>query len=203
MIPAYNKKGCAAFHSRRGSITSESLTSFPKENTTMPYSGFEPTQLQAKGHIHHIGWVTTAKVLKSMTSPICVLCDTGQDMTAAHLDECSALNDLNCIVKSCLNEADASRMTEYNEARSNEQKITSEHDVRRLRLSCPPRKPKIAGSTPATVDRFSGSENRWYACHMIMWHVKDPLSINLALVRSAKLNHDYSLKKITRHPTKV
>ncbi|GFT50904.1 hypothetical protein TNCV_1702061 [Trichonephila clavipes] len=27
------------------------------------------------------------------------LCDTGQDMTAAHLDECSALNDLNCIVK--------------------------------------------------------------------------------------------------------
>ncbi|GFX30974.1 uncharacterized protein TNCV_784581 [Trichonephila clavipes] len=32
-------------------------------------------------------------------SPICVLCDTGQDMTATHLDECSALNDLNCIVK--------------------------------------------------------------------------------------------------------
>ncbi|GFV04431.1 uncharacterized protein LOC103524116 [Trichonephila clavipes] len=36
-----------------------------------------------------------------VTSPICVLCDTGQYMTAAHLDECSALNDLNCIVKSC------------------------------------------------------------------------------------------------------
>ncbi|GFX62769.1 uncharacterized protein LOC103524116 [Trichonephila clavipes] len=34
-----------------------------------------------------------------VTSPICVLSDTGQDMTAAHLDECSALNDLNCIVK--------------------------------------------------------------------------------------------------------
>ncbi|GFX16008.1 solute carrier family 43 member 3 [Trichonephila clavipes] len=34
-----------------------------------------------------------------VTSPICVLCDTGQDMTAAHLDECSALNDVNCIVK--------------------------------------------------------------------------------------------------------
>ncbi|GFU78862.1 transposable element Tcb2 transposase [Trichonephila clavipes] len=32
-----------------------------------------------------------------VTSPICVLCDTGLDMTAAHLDECSALNDLNCI----------------------------------------------------------------------------------------------------------
>ncbi|GFT09205.1 uncharacterized protein LOC103524116 [Trichonephila clavipes] len=36
-----------------------------------------------------------------VTSPICVLCDTGQDMTATHLDECSALNDLNCIVKRC------------------------------------------------------------------------------------------------------
>ncbi|GFY16251.1 uncharacterized protein TNCV_2348961 [Trichonephila clavipes] len=34
----------------------------------------------------------------SVTSPICVLCNTGQDMTAAHLDECSALNDLNCVV---------------------------------------------------------------------------------------------------------
>ncbi|GFT93554.1 uncharacterized protein TNCV_329101 [Trichonephila clavipes] len=34
-----------------------------------------------------------------VTSPICVLCDTGQDMTAADLDEYSALNDLNCIVK--------------------------------------------------------------------------------------------------------
>ncbi|GFW43059.1 uncharacterized protein LOC103524116 [Trichonephila clavipes] len=34
-----------------------------------------------------------------VTSLICVLCDTGQDMTAAHLDECSALNYLNCIVK--------------------------------------------------------------------------------------------------------
>ncbi|GFV89277.1 uncharacterized protein TNCV_286101 [Trichonephila clavipes] len=34
-----------------------------------------------------------------VTLTICVLCDTGQDMTAAHLDECSALNDLNCIVK--------------------------------------------------------------------------------------------------------
>ncbi|GFU40849.1 uncharacterized protein TNCV_2466541 [Trichonephila clavipes] len=37
-----------------------------------------------------------------VTSPICVLCDTGQDMTAAHLDYCSALNDLNCIVKSTI-----------------------------------------------------------------------------------------------------
>ncbi|GFX53940.1 uncharacterized protein LOC103524116 [Trichonephila clavipes] len=45
-----------------------------------------------------------------VTSPICVLCDTGQDMTAAHLDECSALNDLNCIgipfLELCANKPD-------------------------------------------------------------------------------------------------
>ncbi|GFU52416.1 uncharacterized protein LOC103524116 [Trichonephila clavipes] len=33
-----------------------------------------------------------------VTSPTCVLCDTEQDMTVTHLDECSALNDLNCII---------------------------------------------------------------------------------------------------------
>ncbi|GFV88348.1 hypothetical protein TNCV_1241611 [Trichonephila clavipes] len=44
----------------------------------------------------HAGPLTTHF---DVTSPICVLCDTGQDMTAAHLYECSALNDLNCIVK--------------------------------------------------------------------------------------------------------
>ncbi|GFW54853.1 hypothetical protein TNCV_2654921 [Trichonephila clavipes] len=49
MIPAYNKKGCAAFHSRRESMTGESPASFPEENTAMPYSGFEPdpTRLHA------------------------------------------------------------------------------------------------------------------------------------------------------------
>ncbi|GFW95432.1 hypothetical protein TNCV_1721341 [Trichonephila clavipes] len=31
----------------------ESSTSFPEEDTTMPYSGLEPTRLQAEGHIHH------------------------------------------------------------------------------------------------------------------------------------------------------
>ncbi|GFW42489.1 hypothetical protein TNCV_4256841 [Trichonephila clavipes] len=60
MIPAYNKKGCAAFHSRRESITGESPTSFPEENSTMPYTGFEPepTRLQAEDHIHQTGWAT-------------------------------------------------------------------------------------------------------------------------------------------------
>ncbi|GFW14971.1 hypothetical protein TNCV_4659321 [Trichonephila clavipes] len=56
MMPAYIKKGCTAFHSRRES--DESPTSFPDENTIMPYSGFkpEPTRLQTEGHIHHTGW---------------------------------------------------------------------------------------------------------------------------------------------------
>ncbi|GFV39357.1 hypothetical protein TNCV_1230591 [Trichonephila clavipes] len=40
----------------RESITGESPTSFPEEETTMPYSGFEPSLLQAEGHIHHTGW---------------------------------------------------------------------------------------------------------------------------------------------------
>ncbi|GFU16157.1 hypothetical protein NPIL_85251 [Nephila pilipes] len=33
-----------------------------------------------------------------INSPVCILCDSGQVMTAEHLDECS-LNHLNCIVK--------------------------------------------------------------------------------------------------------
>ncbi|GFT24889.1 uncharacterized protein TNCV_3021731 [Trichonephila clavipes] len=51
MIPAYNKRDYAVFHSRRKSIPGESPTSFPID-TSIPYSGFEhePTQLQAKSH---------------------------------------------------------------------------------------------------------------------------------------------------------
>ncbi|GFS64315.1 hypothetical protein TNCV_3955181 [Trichonephila clavipes] len=58
MITVYYKKRCAAFHSRRESITGESPTTFLEENTTMPYSGFEPepVRLQAELHIHHTGW---------------------------------------------------------------------------------------------------------------------------------------------------
>ncbi|GFS76502.1 hypothetical protein TNCV_1621231 [Trichonephila clavipes] len=43
------EKGCAAFHSRRESISGESLTSF-LEDTSMPYSGFEPepSRIQAE-----------------------------------------------------------------------------------------------------------------------------------------------------------
>ncbi|GFX90249.1 transposable element Tc1 transposase [Trichonephila clavipes] len=61
MIPAYNKNRCAAFLSRRESITGERPISFLKKgNTTMSYLGFEaePTRLQAEGHSHHTGWAT-------------------------------------------------------------------------------------------------------------------------------------------------
>ncbi|GFX66354.1 hypothetical protein TNCV_343281 [Trichonephila clavipes] len=60
-----------------------------------------------------------------MTSPICVLCDTGQDMTAAHLDVCSALNDLNCIVKRFLQNhgPERSRIPESKLLQQRERKI--------------------------------------------------------------------------------
>ncbi|GFV52164.1 hypothetical protein TNCV_5070851 [Trichonephila clavipes] len=51
------QKGCAAFHSRRESITGESPTSF-QEDTSMVYMEFEPepTSLQAEGHNHYTVW---------------------------------------------------------------------------------------------------------------------------------------------------
>ncbi|GFY27085.1 hypothetical protein TNCV_2067061 [Trichonephila clavipes] len=58
-----------------------------------------------------------------------------------------------------------------------------------LEVAYPLRKPKVADSIIAGVDRFPGYENRRHACHMIMWHAKDSLSIKLALVLSAKLKH--------------
>ncbi|GFU97680.1 hypothetical protein TNCV_4455661 [Trichonephila clavipes] len=57
--PSIEQKGCAAFHSRRESISGVSSTSFPEDTYTfIPYSGFQPkpTRLQAEWHIHHTGW---------------------------------------------------------------------------------------------------------------------------------------------------
>ncbi|GFU78482.1 hypothetical protein TNCV_2300941 [Trichonephila clavipes] len=42
-----------------------------------------------------------------------------------------------------------------------------------------PQNPKIVGLIPSGVDRFSGCENRK---DMVIWHVKVPLNINLALI---------------------
>ncbi|GFV55833.1 hypothetical protein TNCV_3321221 [Trichonephila clavipes] len=58
-----------------------------------------------------------------------------------------------------------------------------------LEVALPLRKPKVVGTTPPGVDTFSGCENRRHAYRMIIWHVKDPLSINLSLVLLVKLNH--------------
>ncbi|GFU25110.1 hypothetical protein TNCV_3360441 [Trichonephila clavipes] len=38
-------------------------------------------------------------------------------------------------------------------------------------VTCSPHKPKVAGSIPVEVGRFSGYENRRHACHMIMWYI--------------------------------
>ncbi|GFS60448.1 hypothetical protein TNCV_947011 [Trichonephila clavipes] len=43
--------------------------------------------------------------------------------------------------------------------------------------------PKVAGSTPAGVDRFSGYENRRKACHMIMWQILSDLSESTPSIR--------------------
>ncbi|GFX44546.1 uncharacterized protein TNCV_4713721 [Trichonephila clavipes] len=60
MIPAYNKKGCAAFPFETGIHFRRKTDFFPEEDTTKSYSGFEPepTRLQAEGHSHHTGWAT-------------------------------------------------------------------------------------------------------------------------------------------------
>ncbi|GFV32177.1 uncharacterized protein TNCV_1674651 [Trichonephila clavipes] len=84
--PSIEQKGCAAFHSREEFISSESLTSFP-EDTSIPYSGFEPgpTRLQVECHYHHTGcggtqthgghWLTrvteAAKLLQILRYPWC------------------------------------------------------------------------------------------------------------------------------------
>ncbi|GFT39022.1 hypothetical protein TNCV_3691071 [Trichonephila clavipes] len=61
MIPACNKKGCATFPFETGIHFRRKTDFFPEEDTTMPYSGFEPTRLQAEGHSHHTGWATFSR----------------------------------------------------------------------------------------------------------------------------------------------
>ncbi|GFW19790.1 uncharacterized protein TNCV_3560931 [Trichonephila clavipes] len=84
-----------------------------------------------------------------VTSPICVLCDTGQDMTAAHLDECSALNDLNCIVKRL-------------------------HAGRRGWFVVGLVRPRVRVRPRHKSVDFHDAEYRQRPCCMVMRHVKDP-----------------------------
>ncbi|GFW73218.1 HTH_Tnp_Tc3_2 domain-containing protein [Trichonephila clavipes] len=60
MVPAYNKKRCAAVPFEMGIHFRRKTDFFPEEDTTKSYSGFEPEPiwLQAKGHSHHTGWAT-------------------------------------------------------------------------------------------------------------------------------------------------
>ncbi|GFV84042.1 hypothetical protein TNCV_3037051 [Trichonephila clavipes] len=58
MIPAYNKKRCAAVPFETGIHFRRKTDFFPEEDTTKSYSGFEPTRLQADGHSHHTGCAT-------------------------------------------------------------------------------------------------------------------------------------------------
>ncbi|GFW68038.1 hypothetical protein TNCV_1617991 [Trichonephila clavipes] len=60
MIPAYNKKRCAAVSFETGIHFRRKTDFFREEDITMSYSGFEPeaTRLQAEGYSHHTGWAT-------------------------------------------------------------------------------------------------------------------------------------------------
>ncbi|GFT91561.1 apolipoprotein B-100 [Trichonephila clavipes] len=62
MIPAYNRKRCAAVPFETGIHLRRKTDFFPEEDTTKSYSGFEPTRLQAEGHSYHTGWVTLVQV---------------------------------------------------------------------------------------------------------------------------------------------
>ncbi|GFV99543.1 hypothetical protein TNCV_5079071 [Trichonephila clavipes] len=60
MIPASNKKRCAAVPFETGIHFRRKTDFFPEEYTTKSYSVFEPvpTRLQAEDHSHHTGWAT-------------------------------------------------------------------------------------------------------------------------------------------------
>ncbi|GFX41754.1 poly polymerase [Trichonephila clavipes] len=65
MIPAYNKKRCAAFPFETGIHFRRKTDFFPEEDTTKSYSGVEPEpiRLQAEGHSHHTGWATIKSLI--------------------------------------------------------------------------------------------------------------------------------------------
>ncbi|GFX77614.1 poly polymerase [Trichonephila clavipes] len=78
MIPAYNKRRCAAFPFKTGIHFRRKSDFFPEEDTTKSYSGFEPepTRLQAEGHSHHTaGRLVTLliDIYASHSPPLCLV----------------------------------------------------------------------------------------------------------------------------------
>ncbi|GFX20902.1 transposable element Tcb1 transposase [Trichonephila clavipes] len=69
MIPAYNKKRCAAFPFETGIHFGRKTDFFPEEDTTKSYSEFEPTRLQAEGHSPHTGWATALVSIEMVKPP--------------------------------------------------------------------------------------------------------------------------------------
>ncbi|GFV73209.1 poly polymerase [Trichonephila clavipes] len=70
MIPAYNKKRCAAVPFETGIHFRRKTDFFPEEDTTKSYSGLEsePIRLQAEGHSHHTG-LGDSKIVIRISSP--------------------------------------------------------------------------------------------------------------------------------------
>ncbi|GFY33182.1 hypothetical protein TNCV_1240331 [Trichonephila clavipes] len=105
MIPAYNKKRCAAFSFETGIHFRRKTDFLPEEDTTMSYSGFEPepTRLQAEGHSHHNGWATEYELIvgiEKMTSVKCGSCHSSRHCWRSPLPHASALiqRDFRCVL---------------------------------------------------------------------------------------------------------
>ncbi|GFU53138.1 hypothetical protein TNCV_3023611 [Trichonephila clavipes] len=55
MIPAYNKKRCAALPFETGIHFRRKTDFFPEEDTTKSYSGFEPTRFTSRSYTRDFG----------------------------------------------------------------------------------------------------------------------------------------------------
>ncbi|GFV04898.1 hypothetical protein TNCV_503111 [Trichonephila clavipes] len=72
MVPAYNKKRCAAFPFETGIHFRRKTDFFPEEKIQPSLtrdSNPKPTRLQAEGHSHHTGWATV-NLLNSLISSV-------------------------------------------------------------------------------------------------------------------------------------
>ncbi|GFV59268.1 hypothetical protein TNCV_2340091 [Trichonephila clavipes] len=98
MIPAYNKKRCAAFPFEMGIHFRRKTDFLSEEDTTKSYSGFEPkpTRLQAEGHSHHTGWATLKKHLETAEAVARYRLITGHDFLEVYLHRIGLATNETC-----------------------------------------------------------------------------------------------------------
>ncbi|GFX05677.1 hypothetical protein TNCV_3197941 [Trichonephila clavipes] len=86
----------------RGQTFGKKGNGYPSELSQRPDTSFCQTEIKDIFRKHFALQLLVLLVISleyTIDFTYLLLFDTGQDMTAAHLDECSALNDLNCIAK--------------------------------------------------------------------------------------------------------